>query len=103
MADLANLEKTALAALRACTDEDSLRAWKTRYFGDKGEVQQALKGIGGIPKEQRAAYGKEANRIKESLWAAYEQELARVQEDTLQVSLTADALDVTLPGRTVPR
>jgi phenylalanyl-tRNA synthetase alpha chain len=103
MADLANLETTALAALHACTDEASLRAWKTRYFGDKGEVQQALKGIGGIPKEQRAAYGKEANRIKESLSAAYEQKLAREQEQALEASLTADALDVTLPGRTIPR
>src|SRR5215470_15989271 len=100
MADLANLETTALAALRACTDEECLRAWKTRYFGDKGDVQQALKGIGGIPKEERAAYGKEANRIKESLWSEYERELARKQEQALEASLTSDALDVTLPGRT---
>src|SRR5262249_19162197 len=31
------------------------------------------------------------------------QKLAQIQEQTLQASLTSDALDVTLPGRAVPR
>src|SRR5947209_2970586 len=103
MADLADLEQGALAALKDCTDEDALRAWHTHYFGDQGEIKQALKGIGKIPKEQRAAYGQEANRVKETLLAAYEQAVARQKEQALERSLTSDALDVTLPGREVPR
>src|SRR5207244_7924717 len=63
----------------------------------------APKAVGTIPHEQRKAYGQEANRIKESLTQAYEQALAAEKERSLQASLTANPLDVTLPGRPVAR
>src|ERR1700686_2089538 len=103
MSDLANLEQRANAELAACADEASLRAWNTKYFGNNGEVLAALKAIGGIPKEERKAYGQEANRVKESLSQSYEQALAAEKERTLQASLTANPLDITLPGRPVQR
>ncbi len=103
MADLTNLEKTALTELQACTDETSLRAWNTRYFGDQGEMKQALRGIGSVPKEQRASYGQEVNRIKDSLTRKYEETKAALQDRALEASLQADPLDVTLPGRPVQR
>src|SRR3712207_7959774 len=49
------------------------------------------------------AYGQEANRVKEELTQAYEDALARAKQRSLARSLAADALDVTLPGRPVPR
>src|SRR5580765_5192067 len=103
MSDLAALVQRALAELAACADETSLRAWNTKYFGNSGEMQAALKAIGGIPKEERKTYGQEANRIKETLTADYERKLADVKEQALSASLTANPLDVTLPGRPVPR
>jgi phenylalanyl-tRNA synthetase alpha chain len=103
MSDLAALEQRALAELAACADEPALRAWNTKYFGDKGEMVVALKAIGGIPKEERKAYGQEANRIKEALTAAYETAFVGAKERALNASLTANPLDVTLPGRPVPR
>ncbi|MBM3994713.1 MAG: phenylalanine--tRNA ligase subunit alpha [Planctomycetes bacterium] len=103
MSDLAALEQRASAELAACADEAALRAWNTRYFGNNGEMLAALKAIGGIPKEERKTYGQEANRIKEALTNAYEQKLAEVKERALSASLTSNPLDVTLPGRPVPR
>jgi phenylalanyl-tRNA synthetase alpha chain len=103
MSDLAALEQRALAELAACADEPALRAWNTKYFGNNGEMQAALKAIGGIPKEDRKAYGQEANRIKETLTQAYETAIASAKEQALSASLTANPLDVTLPGRPVPR
>ena len=103
MSDLHELEQRATVELQACGDEPSLRTWHTKYFGDAGEVKTALNGIGKVPKEQRAAYGKEANRIKEVLNAAFDAALAAEKDRAIERSLTADAVDVTLPGRTVPR
>jgi phenylalanyl-tRNA synthetase alpha chain len=103
MSDLASLEQRARAELQACTDEATLRAWNTRYFGKQGEVQAALKGIGAIPQAERKEYGQQVNQIKEALLEAYEKALADEKERALQRSLSADALDVTLPGRPVPR
>jgi phenylalanyl-tRNA synthetase alpha chain len=99
--DLTTLEQNALAELAACTDEASLRAWNTRYFGDQGEMKKALKGIGGIPKEQRPAYGQEANRIKETLAGEHEKALARERDLALERSLATEVVDITLPGRPV--
>jgi phenylalanyl-tRNA synthetase alpha chain len=103
MSELANLEERARAELAACADEPSLRSWHTKYFGKEGEVPAALKKIVDVPPDQRRAFGQEANRVKQSLNEAYETALAKNKEEALARSLAADALDVTLPGRTVPR
>ena len=103
MSDLASLEQRALGELNGCPDEAALRSWNTKYFGAKGEVALALKGIGAVPPDQRRAYGQEANRVKEALAQAYEQALAKEKQRALESSLTSEAVDVTLPGRPVPR
>lgn len=100
---LQSLQEQGLAELRACTDEATLRAWNTKYFGDKGLVKAALTNIGKVPKDQRPAYGQAANRVKVALESAYEAALAEAKEKALQASLSANPLDVTLPGRPRPR
>jgi phenylalanyl-tRNA synthetase alpha chain len=103
MSDLAELEQRARSELEACADEAQLRAWYTRFFGKSGEVMQALKRVGTVPPEQRKTYGQEANRIKEALQSAYDAALAAEKDRALERSLTAQPLDVTLPGRPAPR
>jgi phenylalanyl-tRNA synthetase alpha chain len=102
MSELATLEERALAELRECRDETGLRAWNTRYFGKQGEVIAAVKKVGTVAPEQRKAYGQMANQVKEKLTKAYEEALAAEKERSLARSLTAEALDVTLPGRPTP-
>jgi len=101
--ELKALETQACAELTACADEGAARAWNTKYFGDKGLVKAALGKLGTLPKEQRGEYGKEVNRLKDVLTEKYESRLAEVKEKALQASLTADPLDITLPGRARPR
>jgi phenylalanyl-tRNA synthetase alpha chain len=101
--ELASLEQRATAELAACADEAALRAWNTKYFGKNGEIQAALKALATIPPAEKRAYGQEANRIKETLLQQYETRLAQVKESALEASLKAAPLDVTLPGRAVPR
>ena len=103
MSDLAGLEQRALAELAACAAEAALRSWHTRYFGKDGEVSAALKKIVDVPPAERRAFGQEANRVKQALTLAYETALAKEQEQALTRSLAAEALDVTLPGRPLPR
>jgi phenylalanyl-tRNA synthetase alpha chain len=101
MSDLASLEQRALADLQSCTEEAALRAWKTRYLS--GEIDQAVKKVSTLPPAERPAYGKQANQLKKKLTEAYEAAVAAEKELALQRSLASDALDVTLPGRPVPR
>ncbi len=103
MSDLAALEQRAEAELKAAADEAALRAWHTRYFGDHGEVREAIKKINGIPPAEKRAYGQQVNRMKDALTQAYEAALQKEKERALEQSLTSGALDVTLPGRPAPR
>ena len=103
IAELKSIETEGLAQLGECADEAALRGWNTQYFGDKGAMKAALGAIGKIPKEERSAYGQEANRVKVALETAYAAVLAQAKEKALQISLTTNPLDVTLPGRTKPR
>jgi phenylalanyl-tRNA synthetase alpha chain len=100
-ADLTALEQRALAELAACPDEPALRAWNTRYFGKSGEVPQALSQLGKLPPAERKDYGREANRVKESLSQKYDEAIEASKERELARSLAEDKLDVTLPGRPV--
>ncbi|HEX3147143.1 MAG TPA: phenylalanine--tRNA ligase subunit alpha [Gemmataceae bacterium] len=99
--DLTALEAKAINELNACVNEATLQAWNTKFFGDKGELTAALKALGTLPKDQRAAYGQAVNRLKQTLLAAEEQKDAAVKEATLLESLNAAPLDVTLPGRPI--
>ncbi len=97
------LEALALGELTTAADEPALRAWNTAFFGDKGRVKAALGKLKDIPKEQRAAFGQEANRVKVVLETAYNSALETAKESALAASLATDKLDVTLPGRPAPR
>ena len=99
--ELNALESQGLAKLQACTDEPSLRLWNTEYFGDTGSMRAALGKIGKIPPAERKAYGQDANRVKTALETAYASALEIAKEASLQLSLTTNPLDVTLPGRPV--
>jgi phenylalanyl-tRNA synthetase alpha chain len=100
---LADLERRALEELASAADEESLRSWHSRYLGDKGEVKLAIKKVGNIPPNERREYGQAVNGIKEALTAAYETAATRAKERELQQSLTSQALDITLPGRSIQR
>ena len=103
MSALSELESSGLVELSTFSDEAALRAWNTKYFGDKGQMKAALAGIGKVAKEERAAYGLEANRVKVALESAYAMALDAAKEKALQASLNEKPLDETLPGRARPR
>lgn len=97
--ELKALVESALTQLRECRDEASLRSWNTQIFGDKGLMKSAMALLGKVPKAEKPTTGAEVNRLKGVLTATYETKLAEVKEAELQISLTTNPLDVTLPGR----
>ena len=99
--ELTALELQGQAELQCCTDEASLRIWNTKYFGENGSVKAALAKIGKIAPAERKDYGQAANRVKLALETAYAAALELAKEAALQAGLTANPLDVTLPGRPI--
>ncbi len=58
---LDRLEEEAMAALEAVADEEALAAWRSAYLGRTGQVTEAVKALGTLPKEERPAYGRRVN------------------------------------------
>lgn len=99
------LEQTyqqALADLEHIQSSDALREWELKILGQKGAITLMLRGIGQLAKEERAAFGKRANEVRDLLAAAYESRAQLVQEHELARSLEEGQIDVTLPGRAHP-
>lgn len=99
LSTLETLLTDGLAALETVTDSAALRDWESRFTGKKGALTELLRGVGGLPKEERADFGKRANEVKAALTAAYaaREELVRAHE--LAADLEGGQIDVTLPGR----
>ena len=101
--ELNRLEEEALKALEAAEDEEALDQWYRAYLGRKGAVTQMVRSVGTLPKEERPAFGRRANEVKQALEAAYADRREAVRRMVLARALEEGAVDVTLPGRPVVR
>ncbi len=103
-AELASLRDRALAGIEAARDERELEAVETEFIGRKsGALTSILRGIGGLPAEDRPRVGAVANDVRLALEAGLATRRAELAAVALAARLAADRLDVTLPGRPLPR
>ena len=99
---LESLYKEASQTIGAITDAASLETWESKFIGRKGEITTLLRSVGQLPADQRANFGKRANEIKKELEAAHQARVEAIRQHELAKSLEEGAIDVTLPGRTIP-
>ncbi len=100
---LNSIEQAALAALQAINSKEYLENWRVTYLGKKSPLMTILGDLGKLSRDERPAIGKHGNEVKNALEAAYADRVEAIRKAELQHSLTAGALDVTLPGRPHPR
>ena len=101
--ELKQIEESSLAALSEIDSDEALSQWKTAHLGRNSAIMSVFKQMGSIPKEQRGAVGRAANQIKQALEAAYDQKADALKQAAMARSLSAERLDVTLPGRAISR
>ncbi|MGE3819456.1 MAG: phenylalanine--tRNA ligase subunit alpha, partial [Isosphaeraceae bacterium] len=95
LADLDTLEAEGLAAFRAASQPDAVEAARVAFLGAKqGRIRAAQERLKAIPPTDKKAYGQRFHAVKQSIEEAWE--AARTRAD--RPSLSADAIDVTLPG-----
>lgn len=93
----AHLERW-LAAIAAAADLAALAAVEAALFGGKGEVLELVRSVTSLPKEQRPAFGKVANAVKQEVEAALQAAQTRLQQQALQRQLESVEFDPTEPG-----
>ncbi len=98
---IAEMERRALSELGTVGDLVGLDDWRLKYLGKKGELTGFLRGMGQLPAEQRPVVGQVVNLARRSLEEADASRQAELQEVALSARLSADKVDVTLPGRPI--
>ena len=100
---LDRIEKEAARELMAASDEESLQAWKAKHLGRSAGLGAIFDGLRELSKDERRAVGKRVNEVKAALETAYQARLDVLHQKALSRSLQEDRLDVSLPGRPLPR
>ncbi|HNT54964.1 MAG TPA: phenylalanine--tRNA ligase subunit alpha [Anaerolineaceae bacterium] len=101
LAELNQIQQDALTALVDVNDETAMQTWKAAYLGRTSPVMQVFSRMGQFSKELRPLVGQQANQVKLALEAALAERSTAVQQAALARRLSAERLDVTLPGRRV--
>lgn len=92
--------QAALNQLHAIDGTESLEAWFREFLGRKGHFKLAKKQLGQLPVEERPAAGKQINALADALQEAFDSHQANLRMAEMDAQIAADAIDVTLPGRT---
>ena len=99
MSELETLLATAARDISAAADVRALEEVRVRLLGRKGEVTGLLKGLAQLAPDARRAQGAQINGLKEQLQALLDARQRAVGAEQMQAELTAQRVDVTLPGR----
>jgi phenylalanyl-tRNA synthetase alpha chain len=99
MENLESLVEAALAAVAGAGDARALDDVRVRYLGKKGEISALLKSLGGLSAEERPKAGALINDGKQRVQTAIDERRRTLEEAALNEQLSAETLDVTLPGR----
>jgi phenylalanyl-tRNA synthetase alpha chain len=100
---LERLRDETLAAAAAAPDLASLERLQVDVLGRKGQLTAVLRGIGALPPDDRPKVGAAANAVREVLEAAFAERREALQAEAIAARIAAERVDVTLPGRPVPR
>ena len=95
---LEKIRLEALSALDTVVSAEELDALRVRFLGKKGELTAVLKMMGKLSAEERPVMGQVANDVRAAIEEKIEAAKAALKEKALEARLTAEALDVTIPG-----
>ncbi|MGH2511804.1 MAG: phenylalanine--tRNA ligase subunit alpha [Candidatus Limnocylindrales bacterium] len=97
------LRDRAVLAVAGASDSTALEALEVEILGKKGSLTIVLRGIGGLPADDRPRVGAIANEVRGSIEAAFTTRGATLHGEELTARIAAETEDTTTPGRPVAR
>ncbi|HBT95273.1 MAG TPA: phenylalanine--tRNA ligase subunit alpha [Coriobacteriia bacterium] len=92
----------SLARITASASTVDLEQVRIDILGKKGSLTALLRSIGQIPAEERGPMGKAINELRDKVEAALAERKEALAASELEARLSAEVLDITLPGRSRP-
>ncbi len=96
--DLEALRDEALAAISDAGDAAGLQQLRVKYLGRKSVLMAALRGLGSLPKEERAEAGARTNVVKRAVEQALDSRAEALQSSRETSLGEQEWLDLTLPA-----
>jgi phenylalanyl-tRNA synthetase alpha chain len=97
--DLQQLREAGVAAIAGAEDLAALDAVRVAYLGRRGTLTGILRGLGALSAAERPAAGNVSNEVRVAIETALAEREVVLGASALASRLTAEAIDVTLPGR----
>ena len=99
MGNVASLQAEALAAIAAAPDRPSLTNLEKQYLGKDSALSALLKSLAGLSPDEKKTLGGAVNLAKKEIEKAYTERLQVLTQQELAQQLSAEKIDVTLPGQ----
>ena len=100
MNELDSLVASAQALFAQSTTPADLENAKAQFLGKSGRITELMKGLGALSVEEKKSQGAVINVAKQAIESALQARRQDLADAELDIQLKAEALDVTLPGRT---
>ena len=100
MNELDSLVASAQALCVQSNTPADLENAKAQFLGKSGRITELMKGLGALSVEEKKSQGAVINVAKQAIEAALQARRQALADAELDIQLKAEALDVTLPGRT---
>ena len=100
--ELEELRDDTLDKIENAQSSDALEEVRIAVLGKKGSLTAALRSMRELPKEERPVIGKVTNEVRDAVEAALEAKKQQLKAAELEEQMAAGAIDVTLPGRSMP-
>lgn len=98
--DLAQKFENEIGNVRS---EDELVRLKAAYLGKSGCVTERFKNLSSLPPAERPVFGAQINQLKTRIETALRERQEALAREKLERKLKVESVDVTLPGRAVPK
>ncbi len=89
-------------AIDSAADMSQLESTRLEFLGQKAELNQILRGLAQLEKEERPRIGQLSNEIKNKIQEAHDLKKELLYQKELEQKLVGESLDVTMPG-VIPR
>jgi phenylalanyl-tRNA synthetase alpha chain len=101
MNELDALVDSAVQGFAQAATPTDLENAKAVYLGKSGRITELMKGLAALPVEEKKTRGAVINQAKQAIEAALNARRQALADAELEVQLKAEALDVSLPGRSL--
>src|SRR5688572_5963455 len=95
---LSAIQKDAIAAIAATGTTADLESVRQRYQGKKSDLEEIMRGLKDVSKEDRPKVGQLANAVKVAIESSFKERRDLLYKQELNSKLSGQRIDVTLPG-----